>query len=69
MAVNTKCERCGSDAFRRYEQLQDEQSGGALWETLVECWTCGIYRPVGADNDERQKIAPSSRLNEVRGEI
>jgi|tagenome__1003787_1003787.scaffolds.fasta_scaffold20754960_2 hypothetical protein len=53
MAVNIKCERCGSDAFRRYVEVQDEQSGLALWETLIECWTCGIYRPGSAESSER----------------
>jgi len=57
MAVNVKCERCGSDAFRRYVEVQDAQSGLALWETLIECWTCGMYRPAGDEHGERAEEA------------
>jgi uncharacterized Zn finger protein len=53
MAVNIKCERCGSDAFRRYVEVQNDEYSLALWETLIECWTCGTYRPATAENAEQ----------------
>lgn len=66
MAVNTKCDCCGRDAFRQYVEVIGPDDSVSRWITLIECMHCGTHATNDADQQAFDRLKQASKRTWLR---